>query len=226
MKIPRQFSFWTVLSRLTKPFLDAYHVFEFDLSQQRPCLPVKPDFRISLYRGAKDLRTAIDVLVPVGLSPTDISARFERGDLVAVGVLREQTAAYTWASFSEASVKELGITVLARAGEVFQYDTLVLKPFRRHGLQFALAQSVLDYAQRHGYTRTLSWVNVMNRPSCKNQWKWGKKVLLTAVLLKVPGTRYRWTFSLGAPLNSVFTKMRLHNVSAEVEANSVTYSRP
>lgn len=222
--MPGQPNFWTILSRLTKPFVDAYHVFEFDLSQPRPSVPVKPDFRVNLYRGAADLQSAIDVLVPVGLSPTDISARFERGDLVAVGVLREQTAAYTWASFCEVSVRELRMTVLARAGEVFQYDTLVLKPFRRHGLQFALAEPVLDYAQRHGYTRTLSWVNVMNRPSCKNQWKWSKKVRLTAVLLKVPGTRYRWTFSLGAPLNSVFSRVKLHKLNPEMEANSATYS--
>lgn len=75
----------------------------------------------------------------------------------------------------------------ARADEIIQYDMLVLKPFRRHGLQFAVAKPVLDYAQEHGYARTLAWVNVLNRPSCNNQWKWGKRVLLTAVSLQIPG---------------------------------------
>lgn len=224
MTTPRQSTFWTVLSRLTKPVVEAYHVFEFDLSQQRASLPAKPDFCVRLYRGPADLQGAIDILVPVGLSPDDISGRFERGDLVAVGILRDRTAAYTWASFSEVSVKELGMTVLAHAGEVFQYDTMVLKPFRRLGLQFALAESVLDYLQHHGYTRTLSWVNVLNRPSCKNQWKRGKRRRLTAVLLRIPGTHYRWTFSIGAPLDSVFSRMRLRNISAEVDDKSITYS--
>jgi len=218
MKFRRQSNFWTVLSKLTRPLVEAYHVFEFDLCQEWPSLPVKPDFRVSLYRGVEDLEAVIHVLVPLGLSRADISARFERGDMVAIGALGNRTAAYTWASFSEASIKELGMTVFARAGEVFQYDTLVLKPFRRHGLQFALAEPVLDYLQQHGYTRTLSWVNVLNRPSCKNQFKWGKKRRLTAVLLKIPDTGYRWTFSLGAPLDSVFSRMRLSNVSAEKEA--------
>jgi hypothetical protein len=94
-----------------------------------------------------------------------------------------------------------------RSGEIIQYDTLVLKPFRRRGLQFAVNQPVLDYAQGHGYIRTLSWVNVLNRASCKNQRKWGKKVLLTAVLLRVPRTQHRWTFSFGPPLDSVFSKI-------------------
>src|ERR1700676_1651055 len=204
MRIPRQLTFWTVLSRLTKPFLEAYHVFEGDLLQPRSRFPAKPGFHVRLYRGQADLQAAIEALVPVGLTAADVSARLRRGDLAAVGLLQEQTAVYTWVSFTEASVKELGRKVCARAGEVIQYDTLVLKPFRRQGLQFAVSQPVLDYLQQHGYTRTLAWVNVLNRPSCKNQWKWGKKVLLTAVMLRIPSTQHCWTFSLGASLESVF----------------------
>jgi hypothetical protein len=205
MKIPRHFTFWTILSRITGPYMNAYYFFEGDLSRKRPALSAQPEFRVCLYRGAADLRAAIDVLVETGLTPADIGARFHRGDLVAVGFLGDQTAAYTWASFTEVNVKELRRKLCARAGEVIQYDTLVLKPFRRHGLQFAVNQPVLDYAEQRGYTRTLSWVNVLNRASCKNQWKWGKKVLLTAVILEVPGTPRRWTFALGAPLESVFS---------------------
>ncbi len=205
MRNPSQLTFWTVLSRITRPLINAYYFFEADLSQKRPALPARPDFRVRLYRGEAELQAAIDVLVPTGLTAPDISARLQRGDLVAVGVLGDQTAVYTWASFTEASVKELGRKVCARAGEVIQYDTLVLKPFRRNGLQFAVNKPVLDYIQQQGYTRTLSWVNVLNRASCKNQWKWGKKVLLTAVILEVPGTQCRWTFAIGAPLESVFS---------------------
>jgi hypothetical protein len=204
MKIPHQLTFWTVLNRLTKPFLEAYHVFEGDLLQPRPCLPAKPGFRVRLYRGDADLQSALEALVPAGLTAADISARIQRGDMAAVGVLEDQTTVYTWVSFSEASVRELRTKICARAGEVIQYDTLVLKPFRRQGLQFAVNQPVLDYLQQQGYTRTLSWVNVLNRASCKNQWKWGKNVLLTAVMLKIPGIEHCWTFALGAPLESVF----------------------
>lgn len=153
------------------------------------------------------MQAAIDALIPAGLSAAAVSARLQKGDLVAVGVIGDEPAAYTWASFTEASVKELNMKLCARPNEVIQYDTLVLKPFRRNGLQFAVNQPVLDYAQQHGYIRTLSWVNVLNRASCKNQWKWGKKVLLTVVLLGVPGTQYRWTFSLGAPLDTVFSRI-------------------
>jgi len=205
MEIGLQPALWKLI-KFTKPFLSAIYVFEGDLSQQRPSLPATPGFLVRLYRGGADLQTAIDVLVPAGLGAADISARLQRGDLVAVGFIEDQLVAYTWASFTEARVKELGMTLCARADEIIQYETLVLKPFRRHGLQFAVAKPVLDYAQEHGYARTLAWVNVLNRPSCKNQRKWGKRVLLTAVSLGIPGTQHRWTFSLGAPLDSLFFK--------------------
>jgi hypothetical protein len=211
-KTPRQSTIWTVLTRLTKPFLSAYYVFEADLSRPRPAFPAKPDFVVRLYRGEADLQPAIDALVPTGLTAADVTARMQRGDMVAVGVVGDQPAAYTWASFTEANVKELGLKLYARPHEVIQYDTLVLKQFRRQGLQFSVNVPVLEYAQQHGYTRTLSWVNVLNRASCKNQWKWGKKVLLTAIWLRIPGTRRRFTFSLGASLDSVFSKGNTQSV--------------
>jgi GNAT superfamily N-acetyltransferase len=206
MKI-RQTTFWTVLIRLTKPFLNAYCVFELDLSRPRPSFPAKPGFLVRLYSGEADLQAAIDALVTAGLNVADVSARLRKGDLVAVGVIGDEPAAYTWASFTEASVKELGMKVCARSNEVIQYDTLVLKPFRRRGLQLAVAEPILDYAEHHGYVRTLSWVNALNRASYKNQRKWGKKLLMTAVLLEIPCTQHRWTFSLGAPLDKVFSKV-------------------
>jgi len=205
MEIGFQSTLWKLL-KFTKPFLRAIYVFEGDLSRQRPSLPTPPGFFVRLYRGAADSQAAIDVLVPTGLVAADISARLQRGDLVAVGFIGDQLVAYTWTSFNEAIVKELGMKLCARADEIIQYDTLVLKSFRRHGLQFAVVKPVLDYAQEHGYVRSLAWVNVLNRPSVKNQRKWGKRVLLTAVSLQIPGTRYRWTFSLGAPLDSLVFK--------------------
>jgi len=206
MEIRLQSTFLMLLWQFTEPFFGAIYVFEGDLSQQRPSVPPPPGFLVRLYRGAADLQGAIDVLVPTGLAAADISTRLQRGDLAAVGFIGDQVVAYTWASFTEVRVKALAMNLRARPDEVIQYDTLVLKPFRRQGLQFAVAKPVLDYLQEHGYSRTLAWANVFNRPSCKNQWKWGKRVLLTAVSLRIPGTRHRWNFSLGAPLDSLVLK--------------------
>jgi hypothetical protein len=203
METRLQSTFWTLLWKLTTPFFGAVYLFEGDLSRQRPSFPPPPGFLVRLYRGEADLRAAIDVLVPTGLAAADIAARLQRGDLAAVGFIGDQAVAYTWASFSEARVRELAMNLRARADEAIQYETLVLRPFRRHGLQFAVAKPVLDYLQEHGYARTLAWVNVFNRPSCKNQWKWGKRVRLTALSLRIPGIRRRWNFSLGAPLDSL-----------------------
>ncbi len=205
MRIRLQSAFWMPLWKFTRPFFEAIYLFEGDLSRQRPSVPPPPGFLVRLYRGGADLQAAIDVLVPTGLGAADISARLQRGDLAAVGFIGDQVVAYTWASFTEARINELAMNLYARADEVIQYETLVLKPFRRHGLQFAVAKPVLDYLQEHGYARTLAWVNVFNRPSCKNQRKWGKRVLLTAVSVGIPGTRqkHRWNFSLGAPLDSL-----------------------
>jgi hypothetical protein len=81
----------------------------------------------------------------------------------------------------------------------------VLKRFRRQGLQFAIAAPVLDYLQQHGYATGLAWVNLLNRPSYKNQRKWGKKLIMTIVSIKLPGMEQRRNVSLGAPLDCLFT---------------------
>ena len=206
MEIRLQSNFWTLLRRLTQPLGGAYCVFEADLSRQLSSLPAEPGFLVRIHRGEADLQAAIEALVPAGLEASDVTARLQRGDLVAIGFIGNHPVAYTWASFSDVFVKEIGLKIRARSSDIIQYDTLVLTPFRRRGLQFAVARAVLDYARQHDYTRTLAWVNVLNRASYKNQRKSGKKLLLTAVSLRIPGTQHRWTFSLGAPLSSVFVK--------------------
>lgn len=86
-----------------------------------------------------DLQPAIAALVPAGLTPEDVSVRIRKGDLVSVGFLNGIPAGYTWTRFGDVSAKELGLTIHPRTREVIQYDSLVLKRFRRHGLQFAIA---------------------------------------------------------------------------------------
>jgi hypothetical protein len=100
----------------------------------------------------------------------------------------------------------LGLTIHPRTREVIQYDSLVLKSFRRHGLQFAIAAPVLDYLQQNGYASGVAWVDLLNRPSYKNQRRWGKKVIMIILSFKLPGMEQRRNFSLGAPLHCLFTK--------------------
>jgi hypothetical protein len=126
--------------------------------------------------------------------------------LVSVGFLNGIPAGYTWTRFGDVSAKELGLTIHPRTREVIQYDSLVLKRFRRHGLQFGIAAPVLDYLQQNGYATGLAWVDLLNRPSYKNQRRWGKKVIMIIISLKLPGMEQRRNLSLGAPLHSLFTK--------------------
>lgn len=78
MEIRVQSTFWTLLRKVTKPFLSAHYEFEGDLSRERPCLPSTPGLLVRLYRGGADMQAAIDVLVPAGLGAADISARLQR----------------------------------------------------------------------------------------------------------------------------------------------------
>jgi hypothetical protein len=196
---------WNILRRLTDPFVRASCVFEADLSRPRPTIPHNADLVVRLFRGSDDLQAATEALVPAGLTPEDVSTRMRKGDLVAVGFLNGTPAAYTWTRFGDTSAKELGLTIHPRTREVIQYDSLVLKPFRRRGLQFAISAPVLDYLQQNGYATALAWVNLLNRPSYKNQRKWGKKLIMTIVSIKLPGMQRR-NVSLGAPLDCLFTK--------------------
>lgn len=205
-KFSLRYDSWTILHRLTRSFVRAYCVFEADLSRPRPAIPHNPDLVVRLFRGIDDLQPAIAALVPAGLSSEDVSARIRKGDLVSVGFLNGIPAGYTWTRFGDVSAKELGLTIHPRTREVIQYDSLVLKRFRRHGLQFAIAAPVLDYLQQNGYATGLAWVDLLNRPSYKNQRRWGKKVIMIILSLKLPGMEQRRNLSLGAPLHCLFTK--------------------
>ena len=197
---------WSILRRLTHSFVRAYCIFEVDLSRPRPTIPHNPDLVVRLFRGIDDLQAATGALVPAGLRPEDISARIRKGDLVSVGFLNGTPAGYTWTRFGDLWAKEFGLTIRPRTREVIQYDSLVLKAFRRQGLQFAIAAPVLDYLQQNGYATGLAWVNLLNRPSYKNQRKWGKKLIMIIVSIKLPGMEQRRNVSLGAPLDCLFTK--------------------
>ena len=210
LQLPPKFSMrydpWTILHRLTRSFVRVYCVFEADLSRPRPAIPHNPDLVVRLFRGIDDLQPAIAALVPAGLTIEDVSARIRQGDLVSVGFLNGIPAGYTWTRFGDVSAKELGLTIHPRTREVIQYDSLVLKRFRRHGLQFGIAAPVLDYLQQNGYATGLAWVDLLNRPSYKNQRRWGKKVIMIIISLKLPGMEQRRNLSLGARLHSLFTK--------------------
>lgn len=197
---------WNILRRLTRSFVQAYCIFEVDLSRPRPAIPHNPDLVVRLFRGIDDLQAVTGALVPAGLTPEDISARMCKGDLVSVGFLNGTPAAYTWTRFCDMLVKEFGLTIHPRTSEVIQYDSLVLKRFRRQGLQFAIAAPVLDYLQQNGYATGLAWVNLLNRPSYKNQRKWGKKLIMIIVSIKLPGMHEHRNISLRAPLDCLFTK--------------------
>lgn len=43
---------------------------------------------------------------------------------------------------------------------------------------------------------------------------------MTGVLLEIPCTHHRWTFSLGAPLDTGFQKLRIRIVNHEIDAVS------
>jgi len=197
---------WNILRRLTDSYIRAYCVFEADLSQPRPALPPNPDLVVRLFRGDEQLQSATEALIPAGLTAEDVSARMHKGDLVAVGFVNGTPAAYTWTRFGSTLAKEIELVIRPRNHEAIQYDSLVLKPFRRHRLQFAVAAPVLDYLQQAGCTGTLSWVNLLNRPSYKNQCKWGKKRIMTVISLRLPGMKHRWNTALGARMASLFTK--------------------
>jgi hypothetical protein len=200
-----RYDLWNVLRRLTDSFVRIYCVFEAELSCPRQVVPHNPELVVRLFRGSEELPDATEALASAGLSREDISARMCKGDMVAIGFLNGIPAAYTWTRFGEVVVKELGLTIRPRRGEAVQYDTLVLKRFRRHGLQFAIVAPVLDYLQQSGCATSLAWVNLFNRPSYKNQRKWGKKLIMTVVWIKLPGMKQRRIFCLGRPLPGLFT---------------------
>ena len=109
--------------------------------------------------------------------------------MVSIGFVGNEAVAYTWMTFDNANVSELGLVLRLEPGELVQYDTFVARKWRGRGFQYPLNVPVLNYARDHGFRKTLAWVHVLNTRLFKNQVRSGKRVVQKVIVVKLPGKK-------------------------------------
>ena len=68
----------------------------------------------------------------------EVCLRLRNGDVVAIGTVREEVVAYTWMTFTDVAMKEVGGFLRIPANHAAQFDTFITPRWRGHGLQFLL----------------------------------------------------------------------------------------
>jgi GNAT superfamily N-acetyltransferase len=190
------------LRNLARPYINTFAFFEADLERIVVEMPPGTKLEPRLFRGAGSVQNVCDLLESMGNTRGELEKRMLRGDLVSIGFVGAEAVAYTWMTFSDVDVHELGLRLRLQPGEAVQYDTFVAPKWRGRGFQFALNVPVLNYAREHGYRKTLAWVHVLNTRSFKNQVRSGKRVIQKVISLKPPGTKRSVTLRLPGALRS------------------------
>ena len=203
-------SFWgrlrfrveTSLRSLTRPFLNTFAFFEADLDHTVVAMPAGTQLSPRLFQGRSETEEVCDLLAAMESPREEVQRRMQRGDIVCIGFVGEEPVAYTWMTFEDADVKELGLVLRLEPDELVQYDTFVAPQWRGRGFQYPLNVPGLNYARQHGYRKTLAWVHVLNTRSFKNQVRSGKRVIQKVFAVRLPGTKRRLVVRLPGKLRS------------------------
>lgn len=172
--------------KLSHPFFNVYHVFEFKLTSPeqpfRPAAELPAGFSVQLFRGEEEISRVVPQLMEAGMATPTVEERMRRGDLVAVLLTDDgELAAYSWTMFTDAWIPEVGATLRLRDDEMVRYDTLVMPKWRGKDLHLRFNIAFYRYLQEQGYKRTLSWVYALNTRSLKTQFRQGKRKIATIV---------------------------------------------
>ena len=164
--------------RLTHPLLNVYHVFEFELANVHR-LPPKdfPDgIALRLFRGERDTANVVAMLSRIGVPAPSAEQRMRRGDLAALILAGDsELVGYTWTTFGEAWLPEVGATLRLCGDEAVRFDSLIMPRWRGRGFNYTLTIPISRYLCDQGYRRTFSWVNALNSRSLKTQLRQGKR---------------------------------------------------
>ena len=180
------------VQRLTTPLFNVHYIFENDLTRayelNDPGRPLPQGFAIRIFRGENEIGPIAGKLRRAGTTSAVLTERTKRGDLVAIAFDEEdEVAAYTWATFTDAWMKEIRATMLLGRDETFGTDTFVLPRWRGKKLQYILEAWKFRHLLEHGYRRSLNSVNALNTRSLKTQASERKRKVATVFSVPMLG---------------------------------------
>jgi hypothetical protein len=173
------------VQKLTRPLFNVYYVFELELAgahkRSNSTTQLPAGITVRLFHGQEEMGWVAGKLSCGGLPTATIEQRMRRGDLVALALANEELAAYTWITFTDAWLPEVGATLPLRRNEAVQFDTLVMPHWRGKGLHYPLTAPVFRFLCEQGYRRTLNLVNALNTRPLKTQVRQGKRKIATVI---------------------------------------------
>jgi len=203
---------WLVLllscRELLKPLLywHVWYIFESDLIRQIPQPYSDSEFDVAVYTVRDELTVIKPRLLSMGeLSPSEIDARFQRGDAVALASFAGQPVGYMWMGFSSGIELDFDTYWILREGEALRYGSFVMPEFRGRRVHSLVNSALNTYAHNQGITRTLGSVSALNPQSLSLPRHYNRAISMTVFL-----ARFRFPFltlrkSFRAPLSSRFS---------------------
>jgi len=178
--------------RLTTPVFNIHYLFDIDLTRVHELTPPKrqlpPGLMIRICRGENEIGPLASNLKRAGVSSAMLTERIKRDDFVVIAFdEKDEIAAYSWTTFTDAWMKEIQATLLLGRHESFGIDTFVLPLWRGKGLQYALEASKYRHLSELGYRRLMNHVNALNSRSLRTQVSEHKRKLATIYSVPIAG---------------------------------------
>lgn len=191
---------WRGCRKILSPvlFWEITHLFEADLSRPIPAVSPKGNFVVKICSGQGSVEHVQAALCPTrAVSTADIEDWLKRGDIVAVIYSGDEVAGFSWLTWSSPWVPEFHGALVVRAQEVVQHNNFVVPDWRGRGIQGFLAVALSEFARARGCVRMLTYVDALNTPSLKTQYRLGTRRVLTVVCVYIGGLSRPWCMTFG-----------------------------
>ncbi len=166
----------------------------------------KQQVEVKIFSEEQGRQEASATISLMGISPQEISLRFNRGDVAAVAYVERKPAGHMWIAFADGIELAFGVSWILRPNECLRYGSFVVPQCRGLGIHSSMNRALNDYARQRGLTRAFASIGALN-PQSLNLAKHARNPkIMTVVLLHVRGLNWTFAKTTGAPLSSHFSR--------------------
>ncbi len=183
-----------------------WHIFETDISQQFLQPYGKDEVEVKVYGAEDNLMTISERIPAMGeLELEEVRRRFARGDLIAIGCVKEQPVGYMWMALSNSLELAFGTYWIVRSGEAVKYGSFVLPAFRGRGIHSCLNSAVDAYLRKRNINKALGSVSILNPQSMSLPKHYKRAIAMTVFVARIRGVNWTIRKSFRAPLRTRFS---------------------
>ena len=196
-----------VVREILRPLLywHVWHIFETDLSRPIPQAYAKDQIEIKLCSGKANSAELPEEIAAMGeLEPEEVRRRLARGDLLAIGLLKQRPVGYMWIGLSSGLELAYDTSWIVRPGEAVKYGSFVLPGFRGRGIHSGLNQAANSCLGEFGIHKALASVSLLNPQSMSLPKHYRKGAAMTVFVARVRGVNWTVRKSFGREIGSRF----------------------